>query len=153
MPDEYLTAHDILNKPHKQLKSKFIDRVSVYGVLKTKTKILVQRNPHSSKYSLPGGGIEIGESPKEALIREFEEETGILIKPGKVLDVGNSLFTWGETFVQNTLIIYSVEYLAGDIHIQKGMEDSAEARYMSFTDLKNGMLQEVYKQFEDSIYG
>lgn len=46
---------------------------------------------HSLKYDyykFPGGGIEAGESPVEAMIRETREEAGIVVKPGTVREYG-----------------------------------------------------------------
>ena len=43
-------------------------------------KILLHRGEGKKNYSLPGGRIKIGESSKEAIIREFEEETGLNIE-------------------------------------------------------------------------
>ena len=46
---------------------------------------------HSLKYDyykFPGGGIEKGESPVEALIRETREEAGLSIIPGTVKEYG-----------------------------------------------------------------
>ncbi|WP_397448166.1 NUDIX hydrolase [Pseudomonas sp. NA-150] len=40
-------------------------------------RILYVRKP-KSKWTLPGGKIEIGETPFEAAVRELEEETGLL---------------------------------------------------------------------------
>jgi ADP-ribose pyrophosphatase YjhB (NUDIX family) len=36
---------------------------------------------------LPGGGLAFGETPREALVREFEEETGLLVRPDVLIDV------------------------------------------------------------------
>lgn len=36
-------------------------------------------------WSFPGGGVNYGESLEEAVIREFEEETGLIVKVGSFL--------------------------------------------------------------------
>lgn len=46
---------------------------------------------HSQKYDyykFPGGGIEHGESPVEAMIRETREEAGLIVKPETVREFG-----------------------------------------------------------------
>lgn len=46
---------------------------------------------HSLKYDyykFPGGGIERGESPVDAMIRETQEEAGLVVKPETVQEYG-----------------------------------------------------------------
>ncbi len=46
---------------------------------------------HSRKYDyykFPGGGIEIGEKPIEAMIRETQEEAGLKVIPGTIKEYG-----------------------------------------------------------------
>ena len=38
-------------------------------------------------WTLPGGGIDQGEDPRDAVIREVHEETGLDVHPGRVLEV------------------------------------------------------------------
>lgn len=47
--------------------------------------LVIQRghDPHRGLWSLPGGRIEAGESPEQAVVREVREETGLVVSPGR----------------------------------------------------------------------
>jgi ADP-ribose pyrophosphatase YjhB (NUDIX family) len=49
--------------------------------------LLVQRghDPHRGLWSLPGGRIEAGESPEQAVVREVHEETGLAVAAQQVV--------------------------------------------------------------------
>jgi 8-oxo-dGTP diphosphatase len=66
-------------------------RTGPYGeeVLLTRAS---RRGPHPGAWMLPGGGIEHGEDPRTTVVREVEEETGLVAVPGRVLDVTSSHF-------------------------------------------------------------
>ena len=51
-------------------------------------RILVVRKRGTSKYMLPGGKIEAGESPAEAAVRELHEEVGADLEPESLAFLG-----------------------------------------------------------------
>jgi 8-oxo-dGTP diphosphatase len=51
------------------------------------------RGHHPGAWTLPGGGVDHGESPRAAVVRELAEETGLAIVAGDLLDVHDSHFT------------------------------------------------------------
>ncbi len=59
--------------------------VSIKGVVIHANKVLLLKNPRD-EWELPGGRLEIGETPEECVAREIEEETGWRVRIGPVLD-------------------------------------------------------------------
>ena len=65
--------------------------VRSYGILVDDGRVVLVRssNPHHNPplWWLPGGGIDFGEAPEEALIREFAEETGLIVNDPRLVGV------------------------------------------------------------------
>lgn len=62
--------------------------IGAYGLLIHADAVLLvrkARGPYTGTLDLPGGGIEYGESPAEAVVREFDEETGLAVRVTGVL--------------------------------------------------------------------
>lgn len=62
-------------------------------------------NPKAGYYEIPGGKIEEGETPEQAAIREFKEETGMVVsdlkrKGNMIIEYPNRIFSF-EVFVTN----------------------------------------------------
>lgn len=56
----------------------FDTRVGAYGVIVRDGTLLLSlwQGPREAIWTLPGGGIELGEQPEQACVREIAEETG-----------------------------------------------------------------------------
>ena len=58
-----------------------LTRIAAYGVIRRDDRVLLCRvapgNHGAGLWTLPGGGLEFGEAPEAAAVREVEEETGI----------------------------------------------------------------------------
>lgn len=62
------------------------------AIIKLDEKILVTQRgygPFKGGWEFPGGKIEKGESPREALVREIKEELDVLIDVGDLVDIVN----------------------------------------------------------------
>jgi 8-oxo-dGTP diphosphatase len=87
---------------------KRVQELNSYLVVRRKGKLLLLKR-HNDIWEFPGGGIEFGESPKEAAMREAFEETAIKAKSAKLLGVTSAVFP---SKGKEKHAIYAV-YLAG----------------------------------------
>jgi 8-oxo-dGTP diphosphatase len=66
----------------------YSDRPAAFGVVLRDGRIAVvqvTRPGEQPYYDLPGGGIDPGETPQAAVVREFGEETGLVVRAGRLL--------------------------------------------------------------------
>jgi ADP-ribose pyrophosphatase YjhB (NUDIX family) len=70
-----------------------MQRVAAYALVVRDDAVLLTRNslrgPHPGLWNLPGGGVEHGEAPAEAVVREVAEETGLECTVGGIVIVDN----------------------------------------------------------------
>lgn len=65
-------------------------RASVLVINKEKFVLIFRHKNGQDYYAIPGGGIEAGETPEMAAIREIDEELGLRLKnPTIVSEVSN----------------------------------------------------------------
>ncbi len=78
-------------------------RVRVAGVLtRGRRLLLVQHERGGRRYHLlPGGGLEWGETCRQALAREFAEELSLRVAPGRLLCVNESIEPHGRRHILN----------------------------------------------------
>ncbi|TIC80227.1 NUDIX domain-containing protein [Nocardioides sp. GY 10127] len=72
-------------------------RLSAYALVRREDEVLLTRvsarGAHPGAWTLPGGGVEHGEDPASALVREVAEETGLEVAPSGLLIVHDTHFT------------------------------------------------------------
>lgn len=127
-------------------------RQAVRGIIIKDGKLLVMhRNKFGTEYeTLPGGNIEIGETPEQALAREVDEETTIVITNPRLVFLEEAGHPYG------TQHIFLADYVSGDAqlrpdseeaHINKLGQNLYDPRWVNLTDLPTlPFLSEKLKQ-------
>ena len=59
-------------------------RNSAFAIILSSDQILLVKARHKTNWQLPGGRIEPGETPVEAVAREVQEETGLRARIGRL---------------------------------------------------------------------
>lgn len=66
------------------------------GILIQNEHVLFHRHKDDSYWALPGGGVEIGESTKESIMREWKEELGEKVTVKATAFIVEQFFTYRE---------------------------------------------------------
>lgn len=98
-----------------------LTRLAAYGVIRRDDRMLLCRvapgNHGAGLWTLPGGGLEFGEGPNEAAIREVEEETGLEARitgePSIHSDTGEWPFSAGPIEYHTVRFVYPMEAVGG----------------------------------------
>src|SRR5215475_1802442 len=94
--------------------------------------VLVKRGhpPLAGEWSIPGGVLEVGETLREAAVREALEETGLTVEPRELLGVFDRVLrdAAGRTQYHYVLIDFLCRRLTGDPHAGG---DALEAHWFS----------------------
>ena len=101
-------------------------------------KVLVvrrARKPALDVYTLPGGGVEIGETLVEAAMREVREETALTIEPVALAGYREAIVRDAQGGVERHFVIlcFAARWLAGEPVLNEELDD---ARWIDPAELR-----------------
>jgi 8-oxo-dGTP diphosphatase len=102
-------------------------------------KVLVvrrARKPALNLYTLPGGGVEVGETLKEAVMREVREETALEVEPVALAGEREVITRDAQGRVERHFVIlcFAARWLSGEPVLNEELDD---ARWLDPADLKS----------------
>jgi 8-oxo-dGTP diphosphatase len=101
-----------------------IRRVGAYGICRdAEGRVLLARNSELSEFpgqwTLPGGGVEQGEHPDDAVVREFAEETGLSVRIDALRTVTADLARLPAGPLEHTdRLVYDVSIVGGSLRAE-----------------------------------
>lgn len=87
------------------------------------------RPPAHGLYTLPGGGVELGETLEEAVVREVREETALEVRPIALAGYRQAIARDGKGGVERHFVIlpFAARWISGEISLN---EELAEAHWL-----------------------
>lgn len=116
-------------------------RVGVYGIAVRDDEILLvqlaEGFPGAGRWSLPGGGVDWGESLDEALVREFGEETSLSVERSTFAFNVSYTSDRGEVPIHVQQIVFNVVAGLGEPRVVEIDGSTGKVAWVSLDEAKN----------------
>ncbi len=114
--------------------------VSVKGVVLRQSKVALLRN-HREEWELPGGKLELGETPETCLVREIGEELNLHVETGPLIDAWVYHIDAG---IDVLIITYGCYH--GSLNELTPSSEHKEAAFIALDELESLRIPDGYKR-------
>jgi len=112
--------------------------------------LLVKRRiePGKGKWTIPGGIVELGETPEETVVREVMEECGLQVENPALIDVVNNVIHDDKDKIKYHFVIldFLVELKGGKL---RPNDEILEAKWVPLDDVEKYDLTSSFRRFFD----
>lgn len=122
-----------------------IQELNAYLVLFNKDRLLIVKR-ENDLWEFPGGGVEWGEDPQKAAIRETKEETGLDATNVRMVTVTSATYEKGADEKHSVYVVYRGESDSDDVKLSGEHKEHrwltlTEARFMKLALNAEGVLE------------
>lgn len=120
---------DYLKQLREKVGTDLLQVPAVTGIIRKDGQVLLLRRSDNGRWALPGGAVDPGEHPAEAVVREVWEETGLRVRPVRILAVIGGLrhvYPNGDQ-AEVVVTVFSCEQIGGELDCRDG--EASELRY------------------------
>ena len=130
-------------------------RVAVGAVVFKDSRVLLVRRekaPSQGLWSIPGGGVELGETLQEAAEREIREETGLVIVAGAPVFTFDVIVRdeTGSIRFHYVIVDLLAGYVSGEL---RAGDDALDVRWASAQDLERMDVSEMTRKLLKQEFG
>lgn len=130
-------------------------RVGTNGVLfNQQGEVLLQRRADNGFWALPGGGVDVGESVEQCVMREVLEETGLTVAVKRLVGVyshpryhGVIKYPSGQ-IVHYVILAFEVAYVSGELRLS---EESTDLGYFPVNALPEQTSPAARVRIQDAL--
>src|SRR5207248_2824147 len=117
-------------------------RIAVSALIFDRERVLLALRRDIDWWNLPGGGMEVGETVDEALLREVAEETGLEVEIEQLVGV------YSKPQKQEIVLAFRCQITGGTL---RATEETSECRYFLRDELPDNSLHRPRKRDEYSL--
>jgi 8-oxo-dGTP diphosphatase len=123
--------------------------VSAGAIIVRNGRILLEKrknDPGRGKWSIPGGIVELGETPEQTVIREVQEETGLVVDSPELVDVVSpvTLDESGRVKYHFVIVDYLVKVKGGTA---RAASDAAKLEWIRLEEVEQRDLTKSFRDF------
>jgi len=108
-------------------------KVDVRGAVVRDDAILLVQERADGRWCMPGGWADVGELPSVMVAREVLEESGLIVRPRKVVGVFDANRSGTpQAFYHAYKVVFLCDLLGGEL---RGSDETLDARFFPFTDV------------------
>lgn len=131
-------------------------RLMVYGIIENGNQILLLKRKDDDvdspgEWEIPGGKVEFGEHPKEAVLREMKEETNLKLNIKELFEIGN--LQYDKTDRKIHLLRFYYLFKTKEKYVKISEKEHTEFKWVNKKDFSKYKIAEHMKKVFSKLKG